>query len=67
MKGCCLRCPAVALAFLLAISSAAAGQTGANVLLLVNDTSADSVRVADYYARARGVRAAAGDASRGRV
>jgi uncharacterized protein (TIGR03790 family) len=41
------------LAFLLAPPAFA--QSGANVLLVVNEASADSVSIADHYARARGV------------
>lgn len=40
---------------LLAVSPRAFAQSGENVLLVVNETSADSARVAEHYARVRGV------------
>src|SRR5512135_699481 len=43
------------LALALAVVRPAAAQTGDNVLLVVNQASADSVRVAEHYARVRGV------------
>ena len=39
----------------LALASPALAQSGDNVLLIVNETSADSGRIAETYARARGV------------
>ena len=43
-------------AFLLSLVAAPAlAQTGDNVLLIVNQASADSVRIAEHYARVRGV------------
>jgi uncharacterized protein (TIGR03790 family) len=38
-----------------ALAPPAFAQSAANVLLVVNEASADSVSIADYYARARGV------------
>ena len=40
---------------ILACSSPALAQSGANVLLVVNEQSADSGRIAEHYARVRGV------------
>ena len=54
-------CPTILLfAFALALSvltlaSPAFAQSGDNVLLVVNDASADSLRIAEHYARLRGV------------
>jgi len=42
-------------AFALLLSLPASAQSGANVLLVVNDRSPDSARVAEHYARVRGV------------
>ena len=43
-------------AFLVSLVAAPAlAQTGDNVLLIVNQASADSVRIAEHYARVRGV------------
>src|SRR5262245_34488185 len=46
--------PIVALA-LLAAPSAAAAQSGENVLVVINDASQASVQIGEYYARARSV------------
>lgn len=40
---------------LLALASPALAQSGDNVLLVVNENSADSARIGEHYARARGV------------
>ena len=42
-------------ALMLACASPALAQSGANVLLVVNEQSADSGRIANHYARVRGV------------
>ena len=44
-----------ACAVVLALASPAAAQTGANVLLVANANSPDSLRIAEAYARARAV------------
>lgn len=48
-------CLAFACLVLVSAARAASAQSGANVLLVVNDTSPDSVRIGDHYARARAV------------
>ena len=40
---------------LVASASAALAQSGANVLVVANGASADSIRIAEHYARARAV------------
>ena len=50
-----LRPLVLCLGALLAVSAPALAQTGANVLLVANANSADSVRIAEAYARARAV------------
>jgi uncharacterized protein (TIGR03790 family) len=40
---------------LAAVASRATAQSGDNVLLVVNESSADAVRIAEHYARVRGV------------
>ncbi len=49
-----LASPLIAIA-LLAAPAPALAQSGDNVLLVVNESSPDSIRIAEHYARARGV------------
>ncbi len=50
-----LRLSVISLCALLALASAASAQSGANVLLVANANSPDSIRIAEAYARARAV------------
>ena len=45
-------------AFVLAVASLASAQTAANVLLVVNDSSDDSVKIGEHYAKVRAIPAA---------